>query len=131
MKALETCVLVGGGGAAPADPKARAIPADDGGHREHQADPKPKKKSILAQFGRDLNHLASDGKLAQRIVQGKVPEVLKSSRMIELSLSILVAGTKYRGEFEERMQAVIKEASADEQVSVILSEGKLSFRRVG
>jgi ATP-dependent Clp protease ATP-binding subunit ClpA len=51
--------------------------------------------------------------LAQRIAQGKVPEELKATRIIELSMSLLVAGTKYRGEFEERMQAVIKEASAD------------------
>ena len=60
--------------------------------------------------------------LAQRIAQGKVPEELKSTRIIELSMSLLVAGTKYRGEFEERMQAVIKEASADSNIVLFLDE---------
>ena len=60
--------------------------------------------------------------LAQRIAQGKVPEELKATRIIELSMSLLVAGTKYRGEFEERMQAVIKEASADSNIVLFLDE---------
>jgi ATP-dependent Clp protease ATP-binding subunit ClpC len=60
--------------------------------------------------------------LAQRIAQGKVPEELKATRIVELSMSLLVAGTKYRGEFEERMQAVIKEASADSNIVLFLDE---------
>lgn len=60
--------------------------------------------------------------LAQRIAQGKVPEELKATRIIELSMSLLVAGTKYRGEFEERMQEVIKEASADSNIVLFLDE---------
>ncbi|MCX6972371.1 MAG: ATP-dependent Clp protease ATP-binding subunit [Verrucomicrobia bacterium] len=60
--------------------------------------------------------------LAQRIAQGKVPEELKATRIIELSMSLLVAGTKYRGEFEERVQAVIKEASTDSNIVLFLDE---------
>lgn len=47
--------------------------------------------------------------LAQRIEAGKVPEVLKGKRVVELNLNAMVAGSKYRGEFEERITAVIDE----------------------
>lgn len=47
--------------------------------------------------------------LAQRIYSGKVPEVLKDKRVVELNLNAMVAGSKYRGEFEERIKAVIDE----------------------
>jgi ATP-dependent Clp protease ATP-binding subunit ClpB len=47
--------------------------------------------------------------LAQRIVKGDVPEGLKRKRLVQLDMSALVAGAKYRGEFEERLKAVLKE----------------------
>jgi ATP-dependent Clp protease ATP-binding subunit ClpB len=47
--------------------------------------------------------------LAQRIINGDVPEGLKKRRLIQLDMSALVAGAKYRGEFEERLKAVLKE----------------------
>ncbi len=52
--------------------------------------------------------------LAQRIVSGDVPEGLKRKRLIQLDLSALVAGAKYRGEFEERLKAVLKEITESE-----------------
>ncbi len=50
--------------------------------------------------------------LAQRIVDGEVPEVLQGKRIVALDIGALVAGTKYRGEFEERMKKVIEEEKA-------------------
>jgi len=52
--------------------------------------------------------------LAQRIVKGDVPESLKHKRLIVLDMGALVAGAKYRGEFEERLKAVLKEVSSAE-----------------
>ncbi len=57
--------------------------------------------------------------LSQRIVNGDVPEGLKNKRIIALDMGALVAGAKYRGEFEERLKAVLKEV-ADAQGEVIL-----------
>lgn len=52
--------------------------------------------------------------LAQRIVKGDVPETLKNKRLVQLDMSALVAGAKYRGEFEERLKAVLKEVTGSE-----------------
>ena len=52
--------------------------------------------------------------LAQRIVNGDVPESLRSKRLMSLDLGALVAGAKYRGEFEERLKAVLGEITAEE-----------------
>jgi ATP-dependent Clp protease ATP-binding subunit ClpB len=57
--------------------------------------------------------------LASRIVRGDVPEGLKNKRIVALDMGALVAGAKYRGEFEERLKAVLKEIS-DAQGQVIL-----------
>ncbi len=52
--------------------------------------------------------------LAQRIVKGDVPEGLKRKRLIQLDMGALIAGAKYRGEFEERLKAVLKEIAESE-----------------
>ncbi|MGB8013144.1 MAG: ATP-dependent chaperone ClpB [Terriglobales bacterium] len=57
--------------------------------------------------------------LAQRIVSGDVPEVLKNKRVISLDLGAMLAGAKYRGEFEDRLKAVLKEIE-DSQGQIIL-----------
>ena len=61
--------------------------------------------------------------LAQRIVRGDVPEGLKEKRVFALDIGALLAGAKYRGEFEERLKAVLKEISASEgQIILFIDE---------
>ena len=57
--------------------------------------------------------------LAQRIVNGEVPESLKSKRVLSLDMAALLAGAKYRGEFEERLKSVLKELSQDAGQSIV------------
>ncbi|QDH78133.1 ATP-dependent chaperone ClpB [Echinicola soli] len=61
--------------------------------------------------------------LAQRIVSGDVPENLKSKTLISLDMGLLVAGAKYKGEFEERLKAVIKEVTdSDGEIILFIDE---------
>ena len=60
--------------------------------------------------------------LAQRIVSGNVPDNLKNKRIISLDMASSVAGTKYRGEFEERMKKVIDELEYDEDIILFIDE---------
>ena len=61
--------------------------------------------------------------MAQRIVDGDVPENLKSKTLISLDMGLLVAGAKYKGEFEERLKAVIKEVTdSDGEIILFIDE---------
>ena len=60
--------------------------------------------------------------LAIEIAKGKVPELLKSKRVISVDLTCMVAGTKYRGDFEERVKNIIEEVSLDGNVILFIDE---------
>ena len=60
--------------------------------------------------------------LAQRIVRGDVPEALKEKKVFALDLGALIAGAKYRGEFEERLKAVLKEIQEREDIILFIDE---------
>jgi ATP-dependent Clp protease ATP-binding subunit ClpB len=57
--------------------------------------------------------------LAQRIINGEVPDSLKGKRVLSLDMAALLAGAKYRGEFEERLKAVLKELAQEEGQTII------------
>ncbi len=60
--------------------------------------------------------------LAQRIIEGNVPDMLESKRIISLDISSMIAGAKYRGEFEERMRSVMDEIDKDRDVILFIDE---------
>ena len=60
--------------------------------------------------------------LAQRIASGSIPEILKDKRVITLDISAMVAGSKYRGEFEERLKKVMQEILEAENVIIFIDE---------
>jgi ATP-dependent Clp protease ATP-binding subunit ClpB len=57
--------------------------------------------------------------LAQRIINGEVPDSLKNKRVLSLDMAALLAGAKYRGEFEERLKSVLKELAQDEGQTIV------------
>ncbi len=57
--------------------------------------------------------------LAQRIVSGEVPDTLKNKRVLVLDMALLLAGAKFRGEFEERLKSVLKEVAQDEGRTIV------------
>ena len=60
--------------------------------------------------------------LAQKIVEGEVPEIIKDKRVVTLDLPGMLAGAKYRGEFEERLKAVMKELHEDGNIILFIDE---------
>jgi len=60
--------------------------------------------------------------LAQKIIAGNIPETLRDKRLIILDLALMVAGTKYRGQFEERIKAVMEEIKSSKDVIIFIDE---------
>ena len=60
--------------------------------------------------------------LAQKIASGKIPEILKNKKIFSLDLSSMIAGTKYRGEFEERIKKALDEAKKDSGIILFIDE---------
>lgn len=60
--------------------------------------------------------------LAQKIIEGKIPEILKNKRVVTLDLSSMVAGSKYRGEFEERLKKVMAEIRKEGNIILFIDE---------
>lgn len=67
-------------------------------------------------------------KLAQEIVAGRVPAALQHKRIVELSMSQLVSGTSYRGQFEEKLQALFSEIQLAGDVVVLIDEFHMVMR---
>ena len=60
--------------------------------------------------------------LAQSITKGNIPEVLRNKRIVILDLALMIAGTKYRGQFEERIKAVMDEIKRSKDVIIFVDE---------
>ncbi|MBD3264159.1 MAG: AAA domain-containing protein [Candidatus Omnitrophica bacterium] len=60
--------------------------------------------------------------LAQNIIKGDVPEILRNKRIVVLDLALMIAGTKYRGQFEERIKAVMEEIKRSKDVIIFIDE---------
>src|SRR6266852_5569964 len=75
---------------------------------------------LLGEAG--VGKTASVGGLAQEIAAGNVPELLRDKRVITLDLALMVAGTKYRGQFEERIKAVMDEIRRSKNVILFIDE---------
>jgi ATP-dependent Clp protease ATP-binding subunit ClpC len=60
--------------------------------------------------------------LAQRIVSGDIPEILKDKQVISLDMGLLIAGTRFRGEFEERLKAVVEEVRQSGNIILVIDE---------
>ncbi|MEE9231418.1 MAG: ATP-dependent Clp protease ATP-binding subunit [Acidobacteriota bacterium] len=60
--------------------------------------------------------------LARRIVEGNVPPLLVDKRILALDLSLIVAGTKYRGQFEERLKGIISELTGNDEIIIFIDE---------
>src|SRR5205807_182424 len=60
--------------------------------------------------------------LAQRIADGEVPSFLSDKRILALDLSLIVAGTKYRGQFEERLKTIMKELMESQNCVIFIDE---------
>jgi len=60
--------------------------------------------------------------LAQEVAKGNVPEILRDKRVVTLDLALMVAGTKYRGQFEERIKAVMDEIKRSKNVILFVDE---------
>ncbi|HHW71038.1 MAG TPA: ATP-dependent Clp protease ATP-binding subunit [Clostridiales bacterium] len=137
---------------------------EEGMETGQQRGPAQSNTPTLDKYGRDLTHMAREGKLdpvvgrekeierviqilsrrtknnpvligepgvgktavaeglAQRIVEGNVPEPLKNKRLVSLDMSSIVAGAKYRGEFEERLKTVMDEVRKANDVILFLDE---------
>src|ERR671936_6128 len=112
----------------PRDQLEAKIKAVRGGQRVTSQDPEETYQA-LERFGRDLIGDPGVGKtaiaegLAQRIVAGDVPEGLKGKRVWALDIGALIAGSKYRGEFEERLKAVLEEIKrAEGEIVLFIDE---------
>src|ERR671915_134237 len=110
------------------DQLAEAVQEVRGPHRVTDQNPEERYQA-LETYGRDLTGEPGVGKpaivegLAQRIVSGDIPDSLRDRRVIALDIGALIAGSKYRGEFEDRLKAVLKEiAAAQGQVILFMDE---------
>lgn len=83
---------------------------------------KRKKNNIILLGDAGVGKSAIVECLAQRISSGNVPDQLKNKRIYSLNLNDLVAGTKYRGEYEERLQGIIKEVISDPDIIIFIDE---------